>query len=85
MAFDNIRYRWATTNDWSARELGIAVHAGAVRIHPFTDGNGRSTRLLADLVFMAAQDPVTVQYDWNISKRRYIELLREFDGHRDRT
>ncbi|MGV0675959.1 Fic family protein [Mycolicibacterium fortuitum] len=83
MAFDNIRYRWATTDDWSARELGIAAHAEAVRVHPFTDGNGRSTRLLADLVFLAAQDPVKVQYDWNVNKNRYIVLLREFDGHRD--
>lgn len=54
-----------------------------MRIHPLTDGNSCSTSLLVDLVLMAAQDTVIVQYDWNISKRRYIELLREFDGHRD--
>ncbi|MFF5083844.1 Fic family protein [Actinoplanes sp. NPDC000266] len=36
------------------RELGIAAHAEIVRIRPFADGNGRSTRLLADLVFIAA-------------------------------
>jgi hypothetical protein len=32
---------------------------------------------------MAAQDPVELQYDWNLDKRRYIDLLREFDEHRD--
>jgi fido (protein-threonine AMPylation protein) len=48
ITFDNIRYRWAHTDDWTARQLGIAVHAETVRIHPFTDGNGCSTRLLAD-------------------------------------
>jgi fido (protein-threonine AMPylation protein) len=83
ITFDNIRYRWAHTDDWTARQLGIAVHAETVRIHPFTDGNGRSTRLLADLVFIAAQDPVAMQYDWNLDKRRYVDLLREFDAHRD--
>jgi Fic family protein len=54
-----------------------------VRVHPFRDGNVRSTRLLADLVFMAAQDPAKLQYDWDLDKRRYIDLLREFDTHRN--
>jgi Fic family protein len=55
-----------------------------VRIHPFADGNGRSSRLLADLVFAAAQDSETPElYDWRIDKRRYIDLLREYDRHRD--
>lgn len=79
-----IRYRWEHTTDWTPRELGIAVHAEAVRVHPFTDGNGRTTRLLADLVFTAAQDLDPLQqYDWNVDKGRYIALLREYDRHRD--
>lgn len=53
-AFDNIRYRWEQTDDWTPRELGIVTHAETVRIHPFADGNGRTTRLLADLVFITA-------------------------------
>ena len=61
------------------------VHAETVRIHPFVDGNGRTTRLLADLVFAAAQDPTVQQYDWDLDKPRYIELLRAFDVHRDVT
>jgi len=82
-ALDNIAYRWEHTDDWSSRELGITVHAETVRIHPFTDGNGRTTRLLADLVFAAAQDPTEWQYDWNVEKQRYIDLLRAFDAYRD--
>ncbi len=77
-------YRWTRTNDWSPRQLGIAAHAEVVRIHPFTDGNGRATRMLADLVFIAAQDgPVIEQYDWNLDKQAYIRLLKAYDGHRD--
>lgn len=83
-ALDAIEYRWENTGDWSARELGIAVHAECVRIHPFVDGNGRSTRLYADLVFLAAQDTDDVQlYDWSFDKVEYIRLLREYDQHRD--
>ncbi|MFC8531286.1 Fic family protein [Nocardia sp. NPDC057227] len=83
-SLDSIRYRWMHTNDWTSRQLGIAVHAETVRIHPFTDGNGRTTRLLADLVFAAAQDSELLElYDWELDKQQYISLLREDDGHRD--
>ncbi|WP_194836078.1 Fic family protein [Nocardia sp. XZ_19_369] len=83
-SLETIRYRWHHTNDWTARQLGIAAHAETVRIHPFTDGNGRTTRLLADLVFFAAQDgELLEQYDWELDKPRYIDLLRGYDMHRD--
>ena len=82
-ALDNIRYRWEHTDDWTARDLGLATHAETVRVHPFADGNGRTTRLLADLVFITAQDPAEFQYNWDLDKRRYIELLRSFDTHRN--
>ena len=83
-SLENARYRWEHTRDWTARELGIAVHAETVRIHPFIDGNGRTTRLLADLVFLAAQDDEPLEsYDWAVDKDRYIALLREYDQTRD--
>ncbi len=79
-----MRYRWEHTEDWSPRQLGIAVHAETFRIHPFIDGNGRATRLLADLIFVAAQDSAHLeQYDWNLDKPHYIALLRQYDLHRD--
>ena len=84
-SLDNIVYRWQHADDWTARELGIAVHAETVRIHPFADGNGRTTRLLANLVFFAAQDSpgVVPTYDWDVEKPRYIDLLRAYDQTRD--
>lgn len=83
-ALENLTERWNATSDFTPRQLGIAVHAETVRIHPFADGNGRSTRLLADLVFAAAHDSTEVElYNWSIDKERYITLLREFDGHRN--
>ncbi|WP_067655615.1 Fic family protein [Nocardia harenae] len=83
-SLDSIEYRWNHTSDWTSRQLGIAVHAETVRIHPFTDGNGRTTRLLADLVYAAVQDSESPElYDWELDKQQYIHLLREYDGHRD--
>ncbi|MGE0687903.1 MAG: Fic family protein [Dehalococcoidia bacterium] len=77
-------YRWQATEAWTPRQLGIAVHAETVRIHPFTDGNGRTTRLLADLVFLAAQGPEKSDlYDWEVDRARYIQLLRQYDAHRN--
>lgn len=81
---ENARYRWQHTEDWTPRDLGIAVHAETVRIHPFIDGNGRTTRLLADLLFLAAQGDESLEsYDWAVDKDRYIDLLREYDRTRD--
>lgn len=84
-ALGTIAYRWEHTDDWTPRQLGIVVHAETVRIHPFVDGNGRTTRLLADLVFAAAQNPTEQQYDWNLDKPQYIQLLCAYDIHRDIT
>jgi fido (protein-threonine AMPylation protein) len=81
-----ILYRWENTDDWAPHELGVVAHAETVRIHPFVDGNGRTTRLLADLLFAAAQDSDPVfQYDWNVDKLSYISALRRYDADRDFT
>ena len=83
-SLENILYRWDHTDDWDARVLGLVAHAETVRIHPFVDGNGRSTRLLAELVFVAAQDgPDLWTYDWDIEKTAYIQALRQYDLARD--
>ena len=45
------------------------------------DGNGRVTRLLADLVYLAGQtgwEPIRA-YDWEIDRTTYIRLLGEYD------
>jgi fido (protein-threonine AMPylation protein) len=54
-ALDDLSYQWLHQTGIDARTLGIATHAALVRIHPFVDGNGRVTRLLADLVYLAGQ------------------------------
>lgn len=86
-ALDDLSYQWEHHVVTSGRTLGIATHAALVRIHPFVDGNGRVTRLLADLVFLAAQtglEPL-LAYDWDVDRHTYIQLLREYDRTRDPT
>lgn len=84
-ALDNLSFQWDHQTGITARTLGIAAHAAVVRIHPFVDGNGRVTRLLADLVFLAAQtgwEPL-LGYDWEVDRRAYIRLLGKYDMTRD--
>ncbi len=86
-ALDDLIYQWENEDRVDARGLGIATHAALVRIHPFADGNGRVTRLLADLVFIATQtglEPL-LAYDWEVDRQAYIHLLREYDRSRDPT
>jgi len=84
-SLDNLRWQWEHATGVTPRWLGIAAHAALVHIHPFVDGNGRVTRLIADLVFLAAQDahgPV-MAYDWEVDRQEYIRHLREYDGSRN--
>lgn len=86
-ALDDLSFQWEHHVVRSGRTLGIATHAALVRIHPFVDGNDRVTRLLADLVFLAAQtglEPLLV-YDGGVGRRTYIQLLRECGRTRDPT
>ena len=80
-AFETLLYRWEHTADWTAAQLALATHAEAVRIHPFADGNGRSTRLLADLVLLAGRphDAPAAVFDWDLAKPGYVAALRRFD------
>lgn len=81
-SLDDLRYQWEHATGVTPRYLGIAAHAALVHIHPFVDGNGRLTRLLADLLFLAAQDESVLAYDWEIDRRTYIRLLGEYDRTR---
>lgn len=85
-SLDNLRWQWEHGTGVAPRWLGIAAHAALVHVHPFVDGNGRVTRLIADLVYLAAQDGDPVMaYDWEVDRTTYIRLLGEYDVTRDPT
>lgn len=54
------------------------AHVELVRIHPFADGNGRTARLLVNLLLMREGYPPAMYSADN--RLEYIESLRETDG-----
>lgn len=61
----------------NAIELAALIHYRLVEIHPFTDGNGRTTRLLTNLFLMRHGYPVTMVL--KVDRKRYYDRLREAD------
>ncbi len=61
-------------------ELAAWLHNRAVQIHPFTDGNGRTARLLMNLVLMRARFPPVVIEVRN--KEQYYRMIEEADHGR---
>jgi fido (protein-threonine AMPylation protein) len=80
---DNLRFRWEEVHDLEPAGLALLTHVVTVRIHPFVDGNGRATRLLADLVLLAASAGSALRFDWNIDRMAYIAALVHYDNGRD--
>lgn len=83
--FDDARY-WVKHKTYEPDELATRLHHRLVHIHPFPNGNGRHTRMMADLlVERLGQKPFT----WGrgslaeVSELRtsYMAALRAADNH----
>ncbi|MDR1468329.1 MAG: Fic family protein [Spirochaetaceae bacterium] len=61
----------------SVVELAGWVHYKMVHIHPFIDGNGRTARLLMNLIFLQNGYPPAVIL--HIDRRKYYRVLKEAD------
>lgn len=74
--------------DWSREDLIsrlAEIHGELVVIHPFRDGNGRTTRLLCDLLLMQAGLPSISPevYDDEETQARYFAAIRDVWGKAD--
>jgi Fic-DOC domain mobile mystery protein B len=77
---------WLEYKTYSPDEIGVRLHHRLVQIHPFPNGNGRHSRLLADLLVMQLGRP---RFTWGRVQLRdpgelrrvYLEALRAADGH----
>lgn len=67
--------------DMNAVELAAWTHAEFVRIHPFTDGNGRTSRMIMNYQLMAAGFlPVSIAKE---TRLEYFEALDHYAVNRD--
>lgn len=82
---DDVRY-WLEHAIYPADELAVRFHHRLVWIHPFPNGNGRLSRLLADRLVVNVGEP---RFTWGRAhlvnagdvRARYVDALRKADGH----
>lgn len=67
---------WLTTTDEDVLCKAINAHYRLVTIHPFKDGNGRTARLLMNLILMQAGFTPTVIR--KIDRKRYLNALEKY-------
>lgn len=82
---DTARY-WLEHRPFAPDEIAVLVHHRLVQIHPFPNGNGRHTRLMADLVVERLERPPftwgrTTLVEAGPTRAAYIAALREADNH----
>ncbi|MBE9553165.1 MAG: mobile mystery protein B, partial [Proteobacteria bacterium] len=85
MVMEDARY-WIDNATWPLDEAAVRLHHRLVAIHPFPNGNGRTTRLMADLLAVRlGREP----FSWGRAslteigdtRQRYIAALRTADNH----
>lgn len=77
---------WIAHQSYSVDELAARYHHGLVLIHPFTNGNGRHTRLAADLL---CRHLGAAPFTWgrnsldeaSQTRQAYLTALRAADQH----
>jgi Fic-DOC domain mobile mystery protein B len=75
---------WQNNSTFPIREIGVRLHHRLVFIHPFPNGNGRFSRLFADLYLLNQNEP---RFSWGNSnlvkdssfRDRYLKALRTAD------
>ena len=83
--FDDVRYGIAN-NTYPPDEIAVRLHHRLVAIHPFPNGNGRHTRLMADL-FIEKLGGQSFSWgggalmDEGEMRSRYVVALRAADEH----
>ena len=72
-------FQWYEANKDSMHPVVLAaqMHEKLVSIHPFIDGNGRTARLLMNLILMQHGYPIANIKGDNETRRRYYETLEE--------
>ena len=82
---DDVVY-WEQHSVFDLTEIAVRFHHRLVQIHPFPNGNGRVSRLAADL-FLGYRNIANLPWGKSVNlanespdRREYIDSLREADG-----
>ncbi|MGH6767780.1 MAG: mobile mystery protein B [Xanthobacteraceae bacterium] len=84
-AIDDVRY-WVEHKSYEPDELGVRFHHMIVLVHPFPNGNGRWSRLAADLLVTGqgrsrfSWGGANLQASGN-ARKAYIDALQAADHH----
>lgn len=71
--FDDIKF-WITNKTFSEKEIAVRFHHRLVQIHPFPNGNGRISRIMADLLMRKSGQQ---SLDWGSDDLTKISELRK--------
>lgn len=82
---DDVRY-WVEHQTYAPDEIALRFHHRLVFIHPFPNGNGRHSRLAADLLIATLGEP---RFTWGranlveakSTRAAYVAALRAADEH----
>lgn len=68
---------WLKSTELNSIEKAALAHYKLVKIHPFFDGNGRTARLLMNLILIREGYPPTIlRY---VDRKKYYRVLKEAD------
>jgi Fic-DOC domain mobile mystery protein B len=89
-ALEDMKY-WHAHEVFESDERAARLHCRLVTIHPFPNGNGRCTRLMADLYLVTIDEPMftwgsrSIDVDGDARKRYIAALVRaqNEDDYRD--
>ena len=81
---DDVKF-WIDNRTFSPKEIAIRFHHRLVQIHPFPNGNGRISRLMADLLMKQFGLPALKWGSGDLTqiselRKKYISALREADS-----
>lgn len=82
--FDDVKY-WLEYQTFSHVEIAVRLHHRLVLIHPFPNGNGRISRLMADLLMQQIGESRLYWGDGNLVditdlRKNYIDALHAADA-----
>jgi Fic-DOC domain mobile mystery protein B len=82
---DDVKF-WIANNTYSPDEIAVRFHHRLVFVHPFPNGNGRWSRLAADILIVQLGEK---RFSWGgadlqgegDARRKYMDAIHTADGH----